>query len=90
MTAINSTSLQPSDTIWPRSFRERLGDSAPAMMQTVGPLLSTLSNRRTALICSAKTPGKDRTGGGILDTMSRWGGGPAGPPANTPFPLIGR
>lgn len=49
--------LKASDKSWPRCLRERLGDSAPMTMQTVGPV-SLLAARKTALFCSAKTPGR--------------------------------
>ena len=48
--------LKPSGSAWPQSLTERLGGSAPLTLQTVGPV-TLLSARRTALFCSAQTPG---------------------------------
>lgn len=56
MTAPNSARLKPNDTHWPKSLTERLGASAPAALKAIGPL-ALLATRRTALFCSARTPG---------------------------------
>ncbi len=56
VTAPNSVTLKPNDARWPRSLNERLGGSAPSALQTIGPM-ALLAARRTALLCSARTPG---------------------------------
>ena len=50
------TLLQPTDAHWPAQLKERLGASAPPILQAIGPL-TVLAARRTALFCSARTPG---------------------------------
>ena len=56
MTAPISVTLKPNDVRWPRFFNERLGSSAPSALQTIGPV-ALLAARKTALFCSARTPG---------------------------------
>ncbi len=56
MTAPNPVTLKPNDARWPRSLNERLDSSAPSALQTIGPV-TLLAARRTALFCSARTPG---------------------------------
>lgn len=46
----------PSDAYWPQCLTVRLGDDAPKALYSFGPL-AILANRRTALFCSARTPG---------------------------------
>jgi predicted Rossmann fold nucleotide-binding protein DprA/Smf involved in DNA uptake len=46
----------PADALWPARLNERLGASAPAAIQTVGPV-ALLSAHKTALFCSVRTPG---------------------------------
>jgi len=41
---------------WPARFSERLGDAAPPALYATGPIV-LLTARRTALFCSARTPG---------------------------------
>jgi predicted Rossmann fold nucleotide-binding protein DprA/Smf involved in DNA uptake len=45
-----------SNSLYPTILLSRLGDSAPPMLMTVGPV-ELLANRKTALFCSARTPG---------------------------------
>jgi predicted Rossmann fold nucleotide-binding protein DprA/Smf involved in DNA uptake len=56
MTALKSATLKSSDVDWPQFLIERLGDSTPATLHGVGPV-ALLSARKTALFCSAQTPG---------------------------------
>jgi predicted Rossmann fold nucleotide-binding protein DprA/Smf involved in DNA uptake len=44
------------DAHWPKSLTERLGTSAPAALQAIGPI-TLLANCKIALFCSARTPG---------------------------------
>jgi predicted Rossmann fold nucleotide-binding protein DprA/Smf involved in DNA uptake len=48
--------LKPSDGCWPACLRTRLGASAPAALHAIGPV-AILAARKTALFCSARTPG---------------------------------
>lgn len=48
--------LTPGDAHWPKSLTDRLGVSAPSALQTIGPV-ALLAARKTALFCSARTPG---------------------------------
>jgi predicted Rossmann fold nucleotide-binding protein DprA/Smf involved in DNA uptake len=48
--------LSATDRLWPVSLTERMGASAPSTLDAVGPL-KLLQNPRTALFCSAETPG---------------------------------
>ncbi len=54
--AVEAETITPSDACWPRSLNERLGDSAPSALQAIGPV-ALLATRKTALFCSARTPG---------------------------------
>lgn len=56
MTSLRSAMLKSSDADWPQCLTERLGDSAPATLHAVGPV-TLLSAGKTALFCSAQTPG---------------------------------
>ncbi len=56
MAAVEAETITPSDARWPRSLNERLGGSAPSALQTIGPV-ALLAARKTALFCSARTPG---------------------------------
>ena len=56
MTATKPALLQPTDAHWPTPLGERLGSSAPRVLHAIGPL-ALLAGRRTALFCSARTPG---------------------------------
>lgn len=48
--------LYPRSPAWPRSLKERLGVSAPSSLHLIGPP-AILATERTALFCSARTPG---------------------------------
>ncbi|MGH8657712.1 MAG: DNA-processing protein DprA [Gammaproteobacteria bacterium] len=51
------TKLTPGDAHWPKSLTDRLGgESAPAALQAIGPV-ALLAAPKTALFCSASTPG---------------------------------
>ena len=50
------TKLTPRDAHWPKSLTDRLGVSAPSALQAIGPV-ALLAARKTALFCSARTPG---------------------------------
>lgn len=56
MNALCPTTLRPSNADWPRYLTERLGKAAPLALYAIGPTL-LLAARRTALFCSARTPG---------------------------------
>ncbi len=56
MIARNSATLEPDHAHWPRSLNERLGRSAPSALRAIGPA-GLLSAQKTALFCSARTPG---------------------------------
>jgi predicted Rossmann fold nucleotide-binding protein DprA/Smf involved in DNA uptake len=56
MTATKLALLQPTDAHWPTQLGERLGASAPRVLQAIGPV-TLLAARRTALFCSTRTPG---------------------------------
>ena len=56
MTAPNPTALKPGDAFWPKCLTERLGKDAPRALHAIGPV-ALLAARRTALFCSAHTPG---------------------------------
>jgi predicted Rossmann fold nucleotide-binding protein DprA/Smf involved in DNA uptake len=56
MTPLRPTTLKPGDTFWPKCLAERLGKDAPRALQAIGPV-ALLAPRRTALFCSARTPG---------------------------------
>ena len=46
-----------NDRLYPTILLARLGESAPPMLTTVGPV-ELLVKRKTALFCSARTPGE--------------------------------
>jgi len=48
--------LARSDELYPGVLLARLGDNAPAALMAIGPV-ALLANRKTALFCSARTPG---------------------------------
>ena len=56
MSAIVPATLRPTDARWPACLGARLGASAPAALQSIGPV-ALLAHRKTALFCSARTPG---------------------------------
>ncbi len=56
MAAVKAATITPSDAHWPARLRQRLGASAPAALQAIGPM-ALLAARKTALFCSARTPG---------------------------------
>jgi len=56
MSAPAPVTLTSADTNWPASLAERLGSSAPPALQVIGPV-ALLARRKTALFCSARTPG---------------------------------
>ena len=56
MSAPGPVTFTPSNTAWPQSLAERLETGAPPALVAVGPL-ALLAARRTALFCSARTPG---------------------------------
>lgn len=56
MTVLKRTALTPADADWPKCLTERLGKDAPRVLHAIGPL-AILAARRTALFCSARTPG---------------------------------
>ncbi len=56
MSAPTPVTLTPADTAWPASLAERMGSAAPTALQAVGPV-ALLAGRKTALFCSARTPG---------------------------------
>ncbi len=56
MSAPAPVTLTPADTDWPASLAERMGQTAPPALQVIGPV-ALLARRKTALFCSARTPG---------------------------------
>jgi len=56
MTTVKAVTLTATDSLWPASLSARLGASAPVVLQTIGPA-ALLKARKTALFCSARTPG---------------------------------
>lgn len=56
MTALKPTALKPEDAFWPKCLTQRLGKDAPRALHAIGPV-AVLAARRTALFCSARTPG---------------------------------
>ena len=56
MSAPAPITLTSADTDWPASLAERMGTSAPPALQVIGPV-ALLVGRKTALFCSARTPG---------------------------------
>ena len=51
------TTISPADPLWPRQLTERLGDTAPTKLWTLGNL-GLLALPKTALFCSARCPGQ--------------------------------
>lgn len=56
MTTLKPTALKPGDAFWPKCLTERLGKDAPRGLHAIGQV-ALLAGRRTALFCSARTPG---------------------------------
>lgn len=56
MTIPKSVTIKPADALWPKTLTERLAGSAPTALQAIGRV-ALLAARRTALFCSARTPG---------------------------------
>lgn len=56
MTTPKSVTIKSDDALWPKTLTERLGGSAPTVLQTIGPV-ALLATRKTAFFCSARTPG---------------------------------
>jgi len=56
MSIVRAARLEPSDADWPQCLTERLGASAPPLLHAIGPT-ALLAARKTALFCSARTPG---------------------------------
>ena len=50
------TIVEPTDAHWPAYLSQRLGARAPTSLHAVGPV-ALLRARRTALFCSARSPG---------------------------------
>jgi len=48
--------LARGDELYPGVLLARLGENAPAALTAIGPM-ALLANRKTALFCSARTPG---------------------------------
>lgn len=48
--------LARGDALYPGILLARLGENAPAALTAIGPM-ALLANRKTALFCSARTPG---------------------------------
>ena len=56
MMAATLITLIPSDLNWPPCLTQRLGQAAPPALYGLGPI-ALLAVRKTALFCSAHTPG---------------------------------
>lgn len=56
MTPLKLTALKPGDAFWPEYLTERLREAGPSALHVVGPV-SLLASRKTAIFCSASTPG---------------------------------
>jgi predicted Rossmann fold nucleotide-binding protein DprA/Smf involved in DNA uptake len=56
MTTVKPTALNPGNAFWPTRLTERLGRDAPRTLEAIGSV-GLLASRRTALFCSALTPG---------------------------------
>ena len=56
MSAPTPFTLTPADMDWPASLAARMGSTTPPALQVVGPV-ALLAARKTALFCSARTPG---------------------------------
>ncbi len=50
------TLIKPTDGQWPQNLSQRLGAAAPSSLHVMGPV-TLLATHRTALFCSARTPG---------------------------------
>lgn len=57
MTPLKPTTIEPSDDDWPRCLTRRLAEHGPPVLNVIGPL-ALLAASRTALFCSAHTPGE--------------------------------
>jgi predicted Rossmann fold nucleotide-binding protein DprA/Smf involved in DNA uptake len=56
MTEARLATVQPTDAHWPEHLSQRLGAAMPSSLHAIGPV-TLLANRKTALFCSAQTPG---------------------------------
>jgi predicted Rossmann fold nucleotide-binding protein DprA/Smf involved in DNA uptake len=56
MSAPTPVTLTSADADWPASLAERMGQTAPPALQAIGPV-ALLAGHKTALFCSARTPG---------------------------------
>lgn len=56
MAPLTLTTLGPADPEWPQCLALRLGAEIPNALHAIGPV-ALLAARRTALFCSARTPG---------------------------------
>ena len=56
MKSLELTRLDPFHPLWPEMLPKRLNEAAPEALHAIGPV-RVLGARRTAVFCSAKTPG---------------------------------
>ena len=56
MTGEIVTVVRPADAQWPAHLSRRLGTDAPSSLHAIGRV-TLLATRRTALFCSARSPG---------------------------------
>lgn len=56
MTEARLTMVQPTDAHWPAHLSQRLGAAAPVSLRALGPV-ALLKAKKTALFCSARSPG---------------------------------
>lgn len=56
MTSEMVTLIKPTDAQWPAHLVQRQGAAAPSSLHAIGPV-TLLGARRTALFCSARSPG---------------------------------
>ena len=56
MTEARLTMIKPTDAHWPAHLSQRLGAATPAALYALGPV-TLLKAKKTALFCSAQTPG---------------------------------
>lgn len=56
MTEDRLTMLNASDANWPAQLGKRLGAATPALLRALGPV-TLLKAKKTALFCSARSPG---------------------------------
>lgn len=56
MTQSRLAIVQPTDAHWPANLSQRLGAATPTSLHALGPL-TLMGLRRTALFCSARSPG---------------------------------